>query len=69
MNSCAGVEVYEMILRTAEYEGQDLTAMRQNLSWSAKAKTSIHLLMGFDSMGTPNRGTAIETVVAQYAIV
>ena len=47
MHCCAGVEVYEMILRTAEYDGQDVTAMRQDLTWGAKAKTSMHLLMGF----------------------
>lgn len=69
MHCCTGVEVFEMILRTAEYDGQDVTLMRQNLTWSAKAKTSMHLLMGFDSMADPDRGTAIETVVAQYAIV
>ena len=69
MMCCAGVEVYEMILRTAEYDGQDVSTMRQDLTWSAKAKTSMHLLMGFDSIADPDRGTAVETVVAQYAIM
>ena len=54
------VTVYELVLRVAEYDGEDIGAMRGALSPDAQAKNVMHLVMGFDSMGGPQsilRGT------------
>jgi hypothetical protein len=62
------VTVYELILRVAEYEGQDIAVMREALSHDAQAKNVMHLALGFDAVGDPNRGTLIETIIARYAL-
>ena len=43
------VTVYELVLRVAEYDGQDIGAMRSALSPDAQAKNVMHLVMGFDA--------------------
>ena len=62
------VTVYELVLRVAEYEGQDIAVLRDALSHDAQAKNVMHLALGFDAVGDPNRGTLIETIIARYAL-
>jgi hypothetical protein len=69
VSCCVGVPTFEFILRVAEYDGTDCQLLRQNLTPKAIAHTSMVLLMGFDSMSKPDRGTVLETLVAQYAII
>ena len=65
ISGCVGVPTLEFILLVAEYDGTDCQLFRQNLTWKALSHTSMALLMGFDTHASPDRGTVIETLIAQ----
>ena len=69
ISGCTGVPTLEFILLVAEYDGTDCQNLRLNLSWNALSHTLMSLLMGFDTHATPDRGTVVETLVAQYAMI
>ena len=69
ISGCTGVPTLEFILLVAQYDGTDCQNFRLNLSWKALSHTLMTLLMGFDTHASPDRGTVIETLVAQYAII
>ena len=68
ISGCVGVPTFEFILRVAKFDGTDCQLFRQHLTWKALSHTSMALLMGFDTHASPDRGTVVETLIAQYAI-